>query len=139
MTTIERPLESLPEQLRGWRVPHVAVAHDVLDEDECDGLVRRIESLGPALAPITTAAGFVQRPDIRNNGRVIFDDVELARVLFERLADAFPQTWTGGWRAVGMNERFRCYRYLPGQYFAPHFDGAFVRHADCRSEVTVLV
>lgn len=39
----------------------------------------------------------------------------------------------------GANERFRCYRYEVGQYFAPHFDGAFVRHRDERSLLTFMV
>ena len=38
-----------------------------------------------------------------------------------------------------MNERFRCYRYEPGQRFAPHFDGAFVRDAHERSHLTLMV
>lgn len=139
MMTIDRPLAHLPDTLRAWRVPYVAVVHDVLSQAECRALVARIEALGPAFAPITTAAGFVVRPDVRNNDRVMFDDPALGALLFRRLRGAFPETWPGGWRAVGMNERFRCYRYHPGQRFAPHFDGAFVRHARERSEVTVLV
>ena len=136
---IERPLASLPCTLDGWQAPHVAIAHDVLDEAECRALVQRIEGLGPGAAPITTAQGFVMRPDIRNNDRVVFDDPKLAHALFTHLDGAYPATWGGGWRAVGMNERFRCYRYQPGHFFAPHHDGAFVRHADERSRVTVLV
>jgi hypothetical protein len=135
---IDRPLESLTDTL-SWRVPHIAVVHDVLSEAECEALIRRIDSLGPAIAPITTGSGFVVRPDVRNNERVMFDDPELAALLFARLAPAYPETWAGPWRAAGMNERFRCYRYHAGQYFAPHFDGAFVRGDDERSELTVLV
>jgi predicted 2-oxoglutarate/Fe(II)-dependent dioxygenase YbiX len=43
------------------------------------------------------------------------------------------------WHAVGANERLRCYRYQPGQYFAPHFDGAFVRSRGERSLLTFMV
>ena len=32
-----------------------------------------------------------------------------------------------GRRPVGVNERFRCYRYVPGQQFKAHYDGAFQR------------
>jgi hypothetical protein len=135
---VDRPLENLPDGL-SWRIPFVAVAHDVLDQAECDALLARIESLGPEAAPITTAAGFVMRPDVRSNDRVIFDEPDLAALIFQRLAGVYPETWAGGERAVGMNERFRCYRYRPGQRFAPHFDGAFARDAAERSEVTVLV
>lgn len=118
--------------------PIVFTVDDVLTRDECSQLVARIEQLGPDAAPITTARGFVMRPDIRNNTRVIFDDVALARDLFARIADAIP-TPLWGLRSVGANERFRCYRYEPGQRFAPHFDGAFRRDVDEVSQLTLMV
>ena len=44
-----------------------------------------------------------------------------------------------GWRAVGLNERFRFYRYDPGQRFAPHTDGSFQRGNGELSQFTFLV
>ena len=35
--------------------------------------------------------------------------------------------------------RLRCYRYAPGQFFAPHFDGSFVRGPAERSLLTLMV
>jgi prolyl 4-hydroxylase len=118
--------------------PLVFTIPDALSAAECAALVDRIEGLGPTEAPITTAAGFVMRPDIRNNHRAIFDDVELARVLFARLEPAIPRELCG-MRPVGANERFRCYRYTRGQRFGPHYDGAFVRDASERSLLTLMV
>jgi prolyl 4-hydroxylase len=110
----------------------------VLSPGECAGLVDRIESLEPAAAPVSTARGAVMMPDVRNNKRVIFDDAPLARMIFERLAGAIPATLCG-MRAIGANERFRCYRYEPGQRFAPHFDGSFARSETERSLLTLMV
>jgi hypothetical protein len=110
----------------------------VLSASECAGLVDRIESLGPAAAPVSTSRGMVMMPEVRNNTRVIFDDDALARLLFARLTAAIPPV-LAGMRAVGANERFRCYRYAPGQRFAPHYDGAFVRDARERSLLTLIV
>jgi predicted 2-oxoglutarate/Fe(II)-dependent dioxygenase YbiX len=110
----------------------------VLTRDECAALMARIDAANPEVAPITTGAGFVMRPDIRNNERAIIDDVVLARELFTRVAAALP-TPLFGKRPVGANERFRCYRYQPGQRFAPHYDGAFVRNEHERSELTFMV
>ena len=42
-------------------------------------------------------------------------------------------------RAVGLNERFRCYRYEPGQRFAPHRDGYFERNDRERSLLTFMI
>jgi hypothetical protein len=110
----------------------------VLTRDECDALIERIEAAGCTPAPITTGDGFVMRPDIRNNTRVIFDDTRLAAELFARVRDRVPRVRSGR-QLVGANERLRCYRYEPGQYFAPHRDGAFVRNSTERSLLTFMV
>ena len=110
----------------------------VLSPSECAGLVNRIESLNPTAAPVSTSRGMVMMPDVRNNKRVVFDDVTLARLLFDRLAAAIPATLCGK-RAVGANERFRAYRYEPGQRFAPHYDGSFARSEHERSLLTLMV
>jgi prolyl 4-hydroxylase len=105
---------------------------------ECADMVARVEQLGFADAPITTATGFVMRPDIRNNTRVMFDDVPLAAQLFARVKHVVPARLCHR-RPVGVNERFRCYRYDPGQRFAPHYDGAFVRSDREASELTFMI
>jgi predicted 2-oxoglutarate/Fe(II)-dependent dioxygenase YbiX len=118
--------------------PLVFTIASLLDASECADMVARIEQLGPRDAPITTAAGFVTRPEIRNNTRVMFDDVALAATLFTRLGGALPARLCDR-RPVGVNERFRCYRYEPGQRFAPHYDGAYRRSPTERSELTLMV
>jgi prolyl 4-hydroxylase len=121
-----------------WSAPIAFTVNDVMSEAECAEQVARIDALGPEAAPISTRAGFVMRPEIRNNTRVIFDDMALAQRLFERVASALPQSLCG-MSPVGANERFRCYRYAPGQKFAPHYDGAFVRNERERSLLTFMV
>ena len=118
--------------------PLVWSVDGVLSPAECAAQIDRIESLGPTDAPVSTAAGPVMRPDVRNNGRVVFDDVPLAKLLFDRLGDAIPSVLAND-RKVSANERFRGYRYQPGQRFAPHFDGYFARNDHERSHVTLMV
>lgn len=115
-----------------WTVP------DVLAPEECRALIERIEQAGCVPAPITTGAGFVMRPDIRNNTRVVIDDVALAAELFRRVAEHVPRV-VSGCSLVGANERLRCYRYERGQRFAPHYDGAFQRNPAEMSRVTFMV
>jgi hypothetical protein len=105
---------------------------------ECADLIAKAEALGFDDAPITTAAGFVMRKDIRNNTRVMFDSHELAGVLLERIAHVLPHRLYDR-EPVGVNERFRIYRYDPGQRFAPHYDGCFQRDAHERSELTFMI
>src|SRR5262249_54566656 len=76
--------------------------------------------------------------DVRNNQRVMFDDHRLARDLHARIDDALPDR-VCGMRKHGVNERFRCYRYAPGQRFASHFDGAFRRDAHELSQLTFMI
>jgi len=134
------PLRDSP-WLEGLRVPWVAIVDQALDGEFCARLIARIEAEAPAVAPITTAAGAVLDVRVRNNDRVIFDDPALAAELFARIRAALPETFDGG-TLVGLNERFRGYRYRSGQRFAPHFDGFFARPETPAgresSEITVL-
>jgi prolyl 4-hydroxylase len=118
--------------------PLALVVRDVLSHDECQAIIQRIDGSGPTVAPITTSTGFELRPDLRNNTRVMFDDGLLASQLFDRLSAAIPPT-IARMRAVGANERFRCYRYESGQRFAPHYDGAFRRSDEEVSLLTLIV
>lgn len=117
-----------------WSIPNFA------SQDFCDGMIERAESLGFETASITTAAGPVFRLEYRHNDRVIFDDFELAAQLFDQIKSD-PRLQTPGWTPIGLNERFKVYRYSgPNQYFAQHFDGSFERIPFVeQSWVTMLV
>jgi hypothetical protein len=99
---------------------------DALPIALCKELIVRIEKHHPAAAPIIVGGREVMNDDIRNNERVIFDDAELAAALFQRTGEACPASLHDG-TLIGYNERFRGYRYKPGQRFAPHFDGSYFR------------
>lgn len=115
-----------------WTVPAVLTA------DECESLIARVEAAHPTPAPIATPGGFVMRPNVRSNSRVIIDDRHLAAELFERILGHLPRSLLR-MRVVGVNERFRFYRYQPGQRFALHQDGTFARSPDERSLLTFLI
>ena len=103
-------------------------------------MIARIEGLGPAKAPINSGGGFEMRPDIRNNSRVMFDDVELARSMFERIRTHLPDSmYFEQLTPSGVNERFRGYRYQSGERFSAHYDGSFRRSADEESTLTFMV
>ncbi len=110
----------------------------LLTPDECQEYIAFTEAKGYEAAPITTVSGFVMRPDIRNNTRVIVDDTERAEDLWRRARDHIPGILRGR-QAVGLNERFRFYRYDPGERFAPHRDGAYHRENGEKSLLTFMV
>jgi hypothetical protein len=109
-----------------------------LTPEECAQHIATSESGGYDAAPITTSQGPMMRPDIRNNARVIVDDVDLAAALFPRLAPHLPARIEGA-TPIGINERFRFYRYDPGQTFAWHTDGYYARPNGERSQLTFMV
>ena len=122
------------EQLNGELV---FVIHEFLSPPECAEYILLGESIGFTDAPITTMTGFEMRKDIRNNTRVILDDPQLAERLWERAAPWFPPFRER--QPIGLNERFRFYRYEPGQRFAPHFDGAYERSNGEFSQFSFLI
>src|SRR5262249_38333385 len=85
-----------------------------------------------------TSFGPTMMKDVRNNTRVMIDDANLAQLVWERARVSVP-TSLAGHRAVGVNERFRFYRYDPGQTFRWHRDGYFKRPNGERSGLTLMV
>ncbi|MDC0669505.1 2OG-Fe(II) oxygenase [Nannocystis radixulma] len=118
--------------------PPVWTVDDVLTPSECAALIERIESLGPTPAPVTRLRGPVLRPELHTGKRVYIDDLALASLLFERVRPALPPQ-IDAMTILGPVERLRCYRYDPGDRFAPHYDAAFVRADDERSLLTFIV
>ena len=114
------------------------VIHDFLSQDECEYYITLTESAGYGDAPITTSGGPVMRKDIRNNDRVMIDDPRIAATIWDRLRPFMPER-VQFWLPVGLNERWRFYRYDPGQQFAWHFDGAYERSPLERSAFTFMI
>ncbi len=117
--------------------PLYGIVGYVLDADECAQFIEKLRDVADEPAPITTGAGFELITNIRNNSRLIVDDETVAAGLWSRIKEYIPRQMHE-WSAHGLNERFRLYRYLTGQKFAPHYDGAFVRNDDEVSMLTVL-
>jgi len=118
--------------------PFIFEIPNILTETECNQWIGRIRSTGTEPAPINTVRGVEINAQIRNNRRVIFDDAEWANDLFNRVKGRVPQE-IHGMILAGVNERLRCYEYLPGHRFAPHSDGAFIRNEDERSWYTYII
>jgi predicted 2-oxoglutarate/Fe(II)-dependent dioxygenase YbiX len=116
----------------------IFVARQFLSPSECASRIALGEASGFRAAPINTPSGPQLAPELRNNERLIRDDQELARLWWSRCRSLQLPIF-GRWRAVGLNERFRFYRYRPGQQFAVHRDGGYRRSADELSWMTLMV
>jgi len=118
--------------------PGIFTLSDVLSPEECKACIELSEGLGFETALINMNMGGVQDRDVRNNGRVILDDAERAALLWSRIAPEVP-VFLNGRQARGLNERFRFYRYEPGQQFKYHQDGSFERPNGEKSQLTFMV
>ncbi|MDP7020076.1 MAG: 2OG-Fe(II) oxygenase [Pirellulaceae bacterium] len=118
--------------------PYLITVSNFLSPEECADLIELTEQLGYSDAPINGPAGPTIAKSIRNNDRVMVDDVDRANALWERARDVCP-TYYQAHRVVGLNERFRFYRYRRGQVFRWHRDGSFRRANGDASRLTFLV
>ena len=105
------------------QVPGAYQLLDVLTPDECSRLVEMTETMGY----LGDAAVTLPRSIRHNDNATWIADDETNRIIWERCAQALQdeEGILGGRRALGINSRFRFYRYGPGDYFGPHTDGAW--------------
>ena len=111
---------------------------EFLTPQECAVYIGGSEETGYEEAAIQTANGSEIAREIRNNDRIVFDDPALAQTLFERARPFLPDV-LDQWTLSGFNERFRFYRYVPGQYFKWHKDGFYFKSDDEVSLLTFII
>lgn len=121
-----------------WISDRIFTVSEFFTPAECDAHIKLAEGNGFDEAPINTPFGPELRKDVRNNTRVIVDDISRAQELWSRIQDYIPHAFAG-WQACGVNERFRYYRYEVGQQFDWHYDGYFERRTGERSQFTFMV
>ncbi len=105
---------------------------------ECSAYIELTEGIGYSDAPITTSWGPQHCPEVRNNTRVMIDDESRAITLWDR-AREFVSDWDEHWSPMGLNERFRFYRYEIGQQFNWHYDDCYERKNGERSWLTFMI
>lgn len=115
------------------------VVKNLFPDEKCREWVDWCESRGFDDAPINVGYGKTAiRKDVRNNSRIMVDNKVLAFEIWEEAEDHLPKIIDGR-RALGLNERFRFYRYEPGQKFAYHMDGYFRRKNGEQSLLTFMI
>jgi hypothetical protein len=117
----------------------VFVVEDFLLKEECDSYISKSESMTYEDAAIQTKDGPRIYRDVRNNSRIIVDDIDLADFIFARAREFLPDIYCDEWKLVGLNERFRFYKYGPGEYFKWHKDGFYCRSDDEISQLTLMM
>jgi len=103
------------------------VFDEFLTSEECVALIERVEAIGFEDAYIISNGERIVAKEIRNNQRVILDDLDLASELWGKIISTLSLK-VEDWVPVGLNERFRFYRYTENQLFRLHKDFSFVRN-----------
>ncbi len=82
----------------------------------------------------------------RSNTRLIVQDQAFADALYERIKVVCPKLYKNDnthfitrWEICGLNERFRCCKYVKGQRFGTHCDARFLRSGKEKSFYTVNI
>lgn len=105
---------------------------------DCEGHIHRTENLGYTQATIHDGMGQALVSHVRNSQRVMHDDPDLAAHLWQCLQPYVPVEMDG-WQAIGLNERFRYYKYDKYQSFKWHRDMPYRRNATEMSKLTFMV
>lgn len=104
-------------------VPGAFQLLNVLSREECARLIALSESLGY----LPDAAVSLPR-EVRHNDNVVWvTDEKTDTLVWQRVAHLANRdaAFYDGKQPLGINARFRFYRYGPGDYFKPHSDGAW--------------
>src|SRR5262245_26597152 len=116
----------------------IFLARGFFKASECSTLVSQAEANGFEPAPIIVRGSERIASNVRNNARVVEDNEIRAEELWHRLKGVLPPFYQG-LQAIGINERFRFYRYDPGEFFAGHTDGVFRRENGEQSLLTLMI
>lgn len=128
-----------PEMQKHEIIPdRIITIENFFSVEECAHYIQASESIGFDAASVTTKTGPVMLQDIRNNSRVILDDAALSEKLWQRVKPFVPSPLFKR-EAIGLNERWRFYRYEAGQTFKMHQDGSVKRENGKKSQVTFMI
>ncbi len=109
-----------------------------LSREECAEMIRLSEALGYEEAEVSLPGGARMMKGLRNNYRLLYQDVALPDRYWQKLKDYCPQVLDTS-RAVGLNEQFRFYKYALDQRFKRHIDGRFRRNEQEESRITFMI
>jgi predicted 2-oxoglutarate/Fe(II)-dependent dioxygenase YbiX len=112
------------------------IRHFLLPE-ACAELIAQSEAIGYKPAEVGFSTGAAMMRGIRNNSRLEYESAELANAYWVHLQSHCPPTLDNS-AAVRLSEKFKFYRYEPGERFKRHIDGR-VGLAGDESRITFMI
>jgi prolyl 4-hydroxylase len=113
---------------------------NVLSSEECQAIIDLCENKGFSPASFYTDKDGVEHySDIRKSQRLLIDSAPFTQTLWNRIQHHVPTQWNTDEEVIGLNERLRILKYLPGDEFKPHVDGNYISPEGQLSRLTLLV
>lgn len=116
----------------------IRVVENFWTPGRCAEFIRESERIGYGEALVKTDLGYRRVDSVRNNQRIIHDNFQLADTLWNEIKPHAPLV-LGKSKAIGLNERFRFYKYQKGQQFKKHRDESFIRNSQECSYYTFMI
>jgi hypothetical protein len=120
------------------------VVDETVSTSYCMSIINTAESKGFEVALLNQGEAQQEEgvilTNIRSSHRCIVDDSEMADYLWSILQQYLPPPSIvpgkryKGWRATGVNPRFRVLRYSAGERFELHQDGSYRIEAECNEK-----
>ncbi|SEL84402.1 Predicted 2-oxoglutarate-and Fe(II)-dependent dioxygenase YbiX [Aquimarina amphilecti] len=107
--------------------PEIFLIEDFLSKEMCNHFIEKGEQVSFEEAKVSIDGKQVMVKGVRNNQRILFKDQLLADKIWEKLEPNVIQNF-GIYKANGLNEMFRVYKYEEGQRFKMHRDGSYKRN-----------
>ncbi|WP_299606887.1 2OG-Fe(II) oxygenase [uncultured Aquimarina sp.] len=107
--------------------PEIYLIKEFLSKEKCDHFIEKGEQVSFEEAKVAIDGRQVKMKGIRNNQRILFKDQLLADQLWKKMESQVVST-LGKYKACGLNEMFRIYKYEEGQRFKMHRDGSYKRN-----------
>ncbi|WP_282080808.1 2OG-Fe(II) oxygenase [Aquimarina algiphila] len=107
--------------------PEVFLIKNFLSKEMCSHFIEKGEQVSFEEAKVNIDGRQVMVKGIRNNKRILFKDELLAQKMWLQV-QPFVEEDFGKYKAIGLNEMFRIYKYDIGQRFKMHRDGSYNRN-----------
>mmetsp|Transcript_6365 Transcript_6365/g.6527 ORF Transcript_6365/g.6527 Transcript_6365/m.6527 type:complete len:256 (-) Transcript_6365:37-804(-) len=113
----------------------VRVVNDSFSASSCDSIIKEAELKGFKLALLNQGSGLQENgiafTESRSSERCIIDDKALAEEMWPIIQQQLPSSNIvpgkryKGWKAMGINSKFRVLKYSEGERFELHQDGSY--------------
>jgi hypothetical protein len=105
-------------------VPGAFLIADLFTGEECRQIIHVGEAIGYDPDEKADGTSAADKKSILAHAFVWCTDEAFIETVWHRVKDLVPRQVSGG-RPLGLNRRWRCYRYVQGSVYRPHIDGAW--------------